>query len=139
MLDTVETAAPTWLTMGMLVAAAMEPTAVMTDVTFLPVLAFLSISVAPALATSTAAMATLTPGANRPSAVAAGPGGALAPCWRAASPGAWPAVDRAALAAERVPLPSRPLARVLPAFAASPAAVLTARPTGFAVPPPNNP
>lgn len=36
MLDTVETAAPTWLTIGMLVAAATEPTAVMTDVTFLP-------------------------------------------------------------------------------------------------------
>ena len=55
-LETAETAAPTWLTTGMLVAAAMEPTAVMTPVTFLVVLAFGSRSVETAFAVSAAAV-----------------------------------------------------------------------------------
>src|SRR6185295_13630414 len=43
--EMVETPAPIWLTIGMLVAAAMEPSAVTPDRTFFPVLAFGSLMV----------------------------------------------------------------------------------------------
>src|SRR5437762_3190099 len=62
--------APAWLTMGMLVAAAIDPAAVITLQTFRPVLALRSRRVATALAVSSAAMAMLAPGANLPAALA---------------------------------------------------------------------
>src|SRR6218665_2413731 len=69
--DTADTPAPTWLTMGMLVADAMEPSAVMPLVIFEPRLALGSRRLLTKVAVSTAAMATLAPGTKRAADLAA--------------------------------------------------------------------
>jgi 4-hydroxybenzoate polyprenyltransferase len=101
--------------MGMLVAATMEPTAVMQEVTFLPVEALGSASVAAATAVSAAAIATFNPGTKRAPALAAVLSALLATAFPAAAAAASPPSLKTCLAAVRPATPA-PLAKVPPPF-----------------------